>query len=80
MLKRFFTTINNAPITITTNAWNKMSEIIKTTKYNDFIFSTTSGGCNGFNYNLDLLDNKTFDGRKIQSKYVDETEFNKFNG
>jgi len=61
IIKRIFSTINNFPITITNNAWNKMIQISKTQKIEKFVFSATSGGCNGFNYKLDLLNNKEYE-------------------
>ena len=43
-------------INITKNAWNKMSQIIKLTKNQyGFLYSASSGGCNGFNFELNLL-------------------------
>ena len=56
MLNRFFSTINKYPITVTSKAWKKIGEIL--TKQNSpiFLFSASSGGCNGFNYELQLLD------------------------
>tara|TARA_B100001029_G_C14736213_1_gene273012 strand:- start:63 stop:437 length:375 start_codon:yes stop_codon:yes gene_type:complete len=42
-------------INITNNAWTKMSLICKKSKNNNFLFSVTSGGCNGFNFNFNLL-------------------------
>ncbi len=43
-------------INITKNAWNKMSEIMKLTKNQyGFLYSASSGGCNGFNFELNLL-------------------------
>ena len=48
-------------IQITQNSWKKMSNIIKLSKNKyGFLYSASSGGCNGFNFNLDLLDKKTF--------------------
>ena len=64
MYKRFFSKINNNyPITITINAWNKMTEILNKQNKNNlfgFIFSAKGGGCNGFNYDLKLLSNNEF--------------------
>ena len=54
MIKRVFSTINKPSIIVTNNAWNKIEEISKTQK-GTFFFSATSGGCNGFNYKLNLL-------------------------
>ena len=39
-------------IFITSTAWSKMYEILKTTNLHAFFFSASGGGCNGFNYNL----------------------------
>lgn len=58
MWKRLFSStpqLKQTPITITNNAWNKMSQIIDKQKSYSFIFSATSGGCNGFNYKLELI-------------------------
>ena len=44
-------------ISITKNAWNKMESIMKRSKNNTgFMFSAKSGGCNGFNFDLTLID------------------------
>tara|TARA_B100001175_G_C19197648_1_gene489801 strand:- start:130 stop:510 length:381 start_codon:yes stop_codon:yes gene_type:complete len=43
-------------INVTKNAWNKMGSIIKKSQQNNgFLFSISSGGCNGFNFNLNLI-------------------------
>lgn len=58
MWKRLFSTatqLKSPPITITNNAWNKMSQIIDNQNSHSFIFSANSGGCNGFNYKLQLI-------------------------
>lgn len=55
MIKRLFSTVNNQSITITKNAWKKITEINKKQKDFCFLFSATSGGCNGFNYNFNLI-------------------------
>ena len=54
MIKRVFSTIKKSSIIVTNNAWNKIEEISKTQK-GIFLFSATSGGCNGFNYKLNIL-------------------------
>lgn len=44
-------------ISVTANAWKKMSSIIqKSNNKNGFIFGVTSGGCNGFNFDLRLIE------------------------
>tara|TARA_B100001093_G_C26684653_1_gene952062 strand:+ start:394 stop:768 length:375 start_codon:yes stop_codon:yes gene_type:complete len=46
-------------IHITTNAWSKMHNIInKSNSKKDFLFGVTSGGCNGFNFNLQVMPEK----------------------
>ena len=46
-------------ITITRNAFLKMNTIMeKSNNKNGFLFSVHSGGCNGFNFNLELLHDK----------------------
>ena len=49
-------------VSVTKNAWIKMSEILKLTqnKYG-FLYSASSGGCNGFNFELNLMDKKIHD-------------------
>ena len=43
-------------INITKNAWTKLSSILnKSNNKNGFIFGVTSGGCNGFNFDLRLI-------------------------
>ena len=44
-------------ILVTKNAWMKMSQIMNVSKNKyGFIYSASSGGCNGFNFELNLLD------------------------
>ena len=48
-------------ISITQKAWNKMKDIMKfSPDSKGFLYYVTSGGCNGFNFNLKLLDNRKF--------------------
>ena len=47
-------------INVTNNAWKKIGLICKKSKNNNFIFSVTSGGCNEFNFNLNLLKNEDY--------------------
>jgi iron-sulfur cluster assembly accessory protein len=56
MIKRLVSTTKKFPIIVTNNAWNKMTDIVnKKTQYFGFLFSITSGGCNGFNYDFNIL-------------------------
>ena len=44
-------------INVTTSAWKKMGSIIqKSNNKNGFIFGANSGGCNGFNFDLRLIE------------------------
>ena len=57
-------------IQITQNAWRKMSTIIKLSKNKyGFIYSASSGGCNGFNFELNLLQKKQYD-KIIKNKFI----------
>jgi iron-sulfur cluster assembly accessory protein len=57
MAKSILSKINKLPISITDNAWEKMSHVLKNTS-SAFLFSAKGGGCNGFNYNLNTIDVK----------------------
>ena len=48
------------PITITQQAWQKMTSIIKGNNSYAFMFSAKGGGCHGYNYNLETLDQKEY--------------------
>lgn len=80
MLKKCFATQKNKPlISVTSAAWKKIDEIIQKKQAHSFLFSAIPGGCNGFNYNLKLLDEtnfkKTFNeytnGNKIKSTIIE---------
>ena len=44
-------------IQVTRSAWSKMKDIIQKSNHRyGFLYSCSSGGCNGFNFELDLLD------------------------
>lgn len=48
------------PINVTKNAWKQMTKVIQITgNQYGFLYSASSGGCNGFNFELDLLDKET---------------------
>jgi iron-sulfur cluster insertion protein len=62
MIKRLFSTVTqHFPITITDNAWSKIAKILTKKTNNYFLFSAVGGGCNGFNYNLKLIDEEKYD-------------------
>ena len=60
----------NNPIKVTRNAWLKMSDIINKSKMNyGFLYSCSSGGCNGFNFELNLL-NKDYYEKIKDNKFL----------
>ena len=57
-------------IQVTKNAWNKMNHILKSSNNRyGFLYSLSSGGCNGFNFELDLLTKKYYD-EIIKKKFL----------
>ena len=48
-------------INVTRTAWKKMTEICKKSNNNNFLFGVTSGGCNGFNFNLNLVTEEEYE-------------------
>lgn len=56
MIRRFLSTLNRAPIQVTDKAWKKIDNILTQRSQHLFYFSATSGGCNGFNYDLSLME------------------------
>ena len=67
-MNRLFSTIKNNFIEITPKAWDKMKLISKKKNNNIFLLSAKSGGCNGFNYDLSLKDEKFFKKTIKESK------------
>ena len=64
--KRLFSN-KSYPITITNNAWTKLEQIFNANKNKGFMFSAEGGGCNGFNYKLNSIEDKTYN-KLIESK------------
>ena len=61
MASRSLNKLSKVGIYVTHKAWNKMERIVqKSGNTQGFLFSASSGGCNGFNFNLDLLDKVTY--------------------
>lgn len=52
--------IRKIPITITKQAWDKMTYIKNSNNCYAFIFSAKGGGCHGFNYNLETINKKEY--------------------
>jgi len=55
MIKRFISTLSKQPINITETAWTKIKDIINANNSKAMLFSAKGGGCNGFNYNLETI-------------------------
>ena len=79
IFRRFYSSIVKPPVIITNNSWIKIREILKQSnnKYG-FIFYASSGGCNGFNYNLELLDKEQYnnlENNKIKPHIIYDSEY-----
>jgi len=62
--------IKTVGIQVTVNAWQKISEImIQSNNKYGLLYSASSGGCSGFNFDLGLLDKKTYK-KMSKMKYV----------
>ena len=61
MYLRRFSTMTRQPISISISAWDKMTHILEKSNEYAFVFFATGGGCNGFNYELESIDEKKFD-------------------
>ena len=53
-------------IHITSRAWSKMGDIINSQSSSAFLFSAESGGCNGLNYKLKLINNQDIEKIKLE--------------
>ena len=65
-------------ILITQNAWRKMRDVLLKSNNNlGFIYSASSGGCNGFNFELNIIQKKEYDNivkQKFYSVLTDESK------
>lgn len=81
MFRRFYSNISKPPVIITNKAWIKIRDILNNSKNEyGFLFYASSGGCNGFNYNLELLDKKThneLEESSIKPNMIFDYEYNK---
>ena len=78
MIKRLFSSVSINSIHVTENAWKKLSEISENQKIINFLFSAKSGGCNGFNYDLKLIDEEKFNNiNDEESKMIKPTILSK---
>ena len=64
-------------INITNNAWKKINAIALKSNNNKLLFSVNSGGCNGFNFNLKLLENNEYnDLKKLKPNILSNNNVN----
>lgn len=65
-------------INITKQAFNKMNNIMnKSNNKSGFIFGVTSGGCNGFNFDLRLIHEKELGGiQKLKPSIMNDGDVN----
>jgi len=60
MYLRNFTTIKMTPIHVSLKAWDKMADILTKSGESAFLFFAIFGGCNGFNYKLEPINESKF--------------------
>ena len=81
MFRRFYSSIVKPSIIITDNAWIKIRNILGSSEnHHGFLFYASSGGCNGFNFNLDLLNKekiKEIENSKLKYNQIFDNENNK---
>ena len=59
-------------IKITNKAWKKIFDISNKSQNNTLLFGATSGGCNGFNFNLRLMNNDDFkDIKNLKPNFIE---------
>ena len=54
-MNRLFSTLAKSPINITNTAWKKIGDILTKSNAKGMLFSATGGGCNGFYYNFEIM-------------------------
>tara|TARA_Y100000992_G_scaffold227203_1_gene158697 strand:+ start:228 stop:620 length:393 start_codon:yes stop_codon:yes gene_type:complete len=57
-------------IKITKPAWNKIGKILDKTNKCSFLFSASGGGCNGYNYNFEVIDKNKFNNILQETKKI----------
>tara|TARA_B110000908_G_C10212373_1_gene430926 strand:- start:864 stop:1265 length:402 start_codon:yes stop_codon:yes gene_type:complete len=68
MYKKLFSTTTQSLIYITNNAWDKLISVSKSHSFPGFLFLANSGGCNGFNYKLKLINHSEIHALVSDSK------------
>lgn len=66
-------------IKITNNAWKKIYDISQRSNNNKLLFGATSGGCNGFNFNLKLMKNEDYlDIKNMKPNFLENNNIKVF--
>ena len=66
-------------IKITNNAWKKIYDITLKSNNNKFLFGVTSGGCNGFNFNLKLMEHEDLkEIKNMKPNYLENNDVKVF--
>lgn len=60
LFRRLFSTSSRSIISITENAWTQISTILTKSQSPAFLFSAQGGGCNGFNYQFQIVSNQEY--------------------
>jgi len=73
---RNFSSLNRPKIiNITSNAWKKIETIMHKSNNTQMLFSVKGGGCNGFNYNLNLIDKNNIPENLKKFNYVNNDKY-----
>ncbi len=57
MLIRFFSNSSKSIINVSENAWTQINSILTKTQSPAFLLSAQGGGCNGFSYDFQIVNN-----------------------
>ena len=60
VIKRFLSSASKPLIHITDRAWTQISCILMKTQSPAFLFSANGGGCNGFNYDFQIVSDNQY--------------------
>ena len=63
-------------IKITNMAWKKLFDIGRQANKKRFLFSASSGGCNGFNFNLNIMKDTDYSQiKKLKRNFLTKNDF-----
>lgn len=60
ILKKLLSTLSKPIIQVTPNAWTQISNILTKTHSSAFLFGARGGGCNGFNYDFQIISEQEY--------------------